>query len=58
MVAPVDPESHERRQKRAARFQETTNNGPGLFSSLIDNLNSTVRQINLLVCKKALCHSS
>jgi hypothetical protein len=43
MFAPVDPESHERRQKRAARFLETSNNSPSLFGSLLDNLNSSVR---------------
>ena len=43
MFAPVDPDTHERKQKRAARFQESTNNGPSLFGSLIDSLNSSVR---------------
>lgn len=44
MFVPVDPESNERRQKRAARFVETTNNSPSLFGSLVDSLNSSVRQ--------------
>ena len=44
--SPVDPESNERRQKRAARFQDTvSNNSPSLFGSLLDNLNSSVSSI-------------
>lgn len=42
MFVPVDPESNERRQKRAARFVETTNNSPSLFGSLVDSLNSSL----------------
>ncbi|XP_028395086.1 leukocyte receptor cluster member 8 homolog [Dendronephthya gigantea] len=43
MFAPVDPESHERKQKRAARFLESANiSSPSLFGSLLENLNSSL----------------
>lgn len=43
MFMPMDAESEEKKEKRAARFQDdNTSNKPSLFGSLVETLNSSV----------------